>query len=930
MEHNMDKLLQSALTPDNIPEERLNRQIMRKAMEKRTAVGNIREEKLYSAEHSTPSRRRSIFSTALAAVCILAIFTITLSAVIRSTDPILLSGETQPDYPTQSAPTEQTEPPKETNPKETNPEETNPKETGIVKKLDAESSTAEERYKINIFLSNFSEQWFNAGSDMAFTDYIIDPDQLINFAYRWYMLNAEKSLEIIDGSYAALTFDQVNDTLDRYFGFTLSKDEFAYSSFEIRNQKIVMPFGAGESYPNFSVASEITESGNGNYLVRFKIYSLIEAMSGGNKVTDKEWYCLTEAEASQSSALEYHSSGYAIVRPYQENGIDSYQLVSYCLEGQLDISVDSIYLPKDLLFSMEGMEELVTCTAHIQNPVTQDGSVITPGYMIYFDPEIYSPISESGITYIRVNDMPADYPPCEIEIKHIPGVSPSSAAEASRAEAAKSWKTVSDITTDRQVGCLYFYADDGSNWNSPCKKTYFFSDGMGGTFRITSQYFMEAAEGHGARFHTMLTSFSVFPSEDGYVSGSFIDSAFPPKDLQFSMEGITETFSCIAHIQKPVTQDGTVITPGYAIYYEPKEHTLTAESGVVCIRTINNPEGYPKSELEIIHIPNISPASAAIAARTEMKDAGFDVGMISYSTYVGCIYFIASESSWEWKSTNERLHFLSDGMGGAFQITVRSFVEEFNRYDGLLDMMFKTFTVFPTFQTIPQKSPEHGSVPTVSIDTAPQAEDQRILKPRIDKFYIAGSAEAEDTLVFYDGDVFGFHDRLTWGCSSWCGCDEFYSNAVASSTLESQIGKSYSASNLTEFFRDSTWCEGVEGSGIGETVEIKQLYRGGGDDIFTFSEFCIVNGYAVNEEKWQANNRVSKLKVYYEDTYVATLLLEDTINPQFFDISQLNLTVGNGEEATFRFEIAGVYPGTTYDDTCITGIMIDFTGKYAH
>lgn len=544
MEHNMDELLKTALTPADAPEERLNRQIMHKAKEKSHTAGQTRENKLYSAGSSTPSRRRSFFPTALAAVCILTIFAITLSAVIRNVNPVLSASEPQTDYPTQSAPTEQTK----------LPEETKPKETSIVKKLDAESSTAEERYKINIFLSNFSEQWFNNSSDAEFIVNLIDPDQLIKFAYQWYTLNSEKSLEITDGSYAALTFDQVNYALDRYFGLTLSDDDFANSRFEIRNQTIVIPYGAGESYPNFSVASEITEIGNGNYLVRFKIYSLIEAMSGGNKVTDKEWYSLTEAEASESSALMYDSSGYAIVRPYQENGIDSFQLETYCLDGQ----------------------------------------------------------------------------------------------------------------------------------------------------------------------------------------------------------------HCIC--------------------------------------------GYPPEISELLLAP---------------KEIG--------------------------------------------------------------------------------------------------------------EYYIPDSIEGKNMLNSDDKDEFGFPAWLTRGCVDWGGCADFYSNAVASSTLESQGEKIYSASNLTEFYRDTTWCEGVEGSGIGETVEIKQMFHTcGGYPDYVFSEICIINGYAMNENKWQANNRVRKLKVYYGDTYVATLLLEDTIKPQFFDISQLNLTIGSGEEAQFRFEIADVYPGSTYDDTCITGIFIDFFGKDAH
>lgn len=951
MEHNMDKLLQSALTPDNMPEERLNRQIMHKAKEKRHTASRTRENKLYSAGSSTPSRIRSIFPTALAAACILAIFTITLSAVIRNADPILLSGETQPDYPTQSAPTEQTE----------LPEETNPKESSIVKKLDAESSTAEERYKINIFLSNFSEQLFNAGSDTAFTSDTIAPDQLISFAYRWYMLNTEKSLEIIDGSYAILTFDQVNYALDRYFGLTLSDDDFANSRFEIRNQKIVMPFGSGESYPNFSVASEITEIGKGTYQVRFKIYSLIDAMSGGNKVTGKEWYCLTEGEASQSSALEYHSSGYAIVKPYKENGIDSYQLITYCLEGQLDISVDS-ELQKPLKPGKLG--EYVTVDSN-NNPIPSSNGTLF-GFQdrltyistlwigceeFYVHANASSTLeSQIGKSYSAFNltGSSRDSTWCE-------GAEGSGIGEY--VEIQQMYLGSGDDTlTFSEICIVNGYAVNEEKWqaNNRVKqlKVYYggtyvadlmLEDTINPQFFDISQLNLTVANGAEATFRFEIVS--VYPGttyDDTCITGIQIDFTgrdpsssrypinewFPEKLVTVYMEGMPYMSLHIAGVPEiQVGEDGTVITPwSFVIYYDPARYVMTEEQGITYIRPSDPATEYPPCEMEIRHIPDVPPATAAEKTRGEMVRTRSDVSEITDHWDLDCIYFYFSEGM-NWNSVCGSIYFFSDGMGGTFQITSRYIMEAAEGHGARFHAMLDTFTVFSVSQKF---SLMDSSVPTISADTAPQAEDQRILKPWIGKFYIAGSAEAEDMLLFYDEDVFGFHDRMTWGCSSWCGCDEFYSNAVASSTLESQSGESYSASNLTEFFRDSTWCEGVEGSGIGETVEIKQLYRGGGDDIFTFSEFCIVNGYAMNESKWQANNRVSKLKVYYEDTYVATLLLEDTINPQFFDISQLNLTVGNGEEATFRFEIAGVYPGTTYDDTCITGIMIDFTGKYAH
>ena len=38
----------------------------------------------------------------------------------------------------------------------------------------------------------------------------------------------------------------------------------------------------------------------------------------------------------------------------------------------------------------------------------------------------------------------------------------------------------------------------------------------------------------------------------------------------------------------------------------------------------------------------------------------------------------------------------------------------------------------------------------------------------------------------------------------------------------------------------------------------------------------------------------------------------------------------NGEMLEVRFEIAEVYPGKLYEDTCLIGLIMEFTGRYSH
>lgn len=211
----------------------------------------------------------------------------------------------------------------------------------------------------------------------------------------------------------------------------------------------------------------------------------------------------------------------------------------------------------------------------------------------------------------------------------------------------------------------------------------------------------------------------------------------------------------------------------------------------------------------------------------------------------------------------------------------------------------------------------------------PKDWDYRFAAPQIGSFQ-GYSLEHAGTDDMEDGEFFGFPDWLTDGCSAWCGCREYVCEVEASSQLPDQGKINYNASNLREENRNSVWSEGVEGSGIGESIFIRQMYAGTGDAEFTISNICIVNGYAQNETKWQENGRVKSLKLYYEDEYMGLITLEDTMNPQFIDVTPVQMKVGNGFDANFRFEIAEVYEGTKYEDTCLTGILIDFEGKYAH
>ncbi|MBQ9141659.1 MAG: hypothetical protein IJX63_07690 [Lachnospiraceae bacterium] len=156
----------------------------------------------------------------------------------------------------------------------------------------------------------------------------------------------------------------------------------------------------------------------------------------------------------------------------------------------------------------------------------------------------------------------------------------------------------------------------------------------------------------------------------------------------------------------------------------------------------------------------------------------------------------------------------------------------------------------------------------------------------------------------------------------------FFLDAEASSVLETWKDEIYYDADYAAYSdRENTWAEGVIGDGIGEYVEIQQLQEAYEhntiDGKLYFDEMCIVTGYAKNEKVWQNNNRVKTLNFYFEGEFVGVIELEDTMLPQYIDISALDLHVLNGEMANFRFEIVEVYDGNE-EATCITGVDFKF------
>ena len=204
------------------------------------------------------------------------------------------------------------------------------------------SMTQEQQRAANLFLSNFSEQHafemrgFDAGS--------WDLDELVNFAYLYCKINRHSSLSVAQSggsSYYTLSLADANAVWQRHFGLTLREDEAAqfpqldqsaygpYRSF-YSDGAFCFPAADGESYNRFTVVRQMEQLDDGTFRLLFDIYSIdLEVYSGS---VDNRYYDLTAAAAGADRSLTRQASGTAIVRPYVNNGNQTYQLIRYSIQ----------------------------------------------------------------------------------------------------------------------------------------------------------------------------------------------------------------------------------------------------------------------------------------------------------------------------------------------------------------------------------------------------------------------------------------------------------------------------------------------------------------------------------------------------------------------------------------------------------------------
>lgn len=165
--------------------------------------------------------------------------------------------------------------------------------------------------------------------------------------------------------------------------------------------------------------------------------------------------------------------------------------------------VKDMFVPeKEIIQSIEGTEEETEV-------VLQEGK--DAEYVIYLDEERYKLVKGESSDVITTKEPLEDrYPEVSMEIKQFKDVPPEDMVATLETEIASTYTKVTETeNVTEPIEGYKIHGISGSEWDSPVTNVYVIDNRHGGSFVITEKYFLEAAEGHGARFYAILQEFKI-------------------------------------------------------------------------------------------------------------------------------------------------------------------------------------------------------------------------------------------------------------------------------------------------------------------------------------------------------------------------------------------------------------------------------------
>jgi hypothetical protein len=165
---------------------------------------------------------------------------------------------------------------------------------------------------------------------------------------------------------------------------------------------------------------------------------------------------------------------------------------------------------KSIEQELEGKKE--NTDVHLQGKDQQ--SPQESSFILYVDESRYHVIKDKGQFLITI-DLPEKYPEVYMDITQKADVKPEDAVKQIQQEVNGKYPHVWDLEqVNTPVAGYKLRADQGNKkWNDEVVVYYVVSNKQNGSFIIKQKYFLEASEGHGARFNNMLKEFKIIPAK---------------------------------------------------------------------------------------------------------------------------------------------------------------------------------------------------------------------------------------------------------------------------------------------------------------------------------------------------------------------------------------------------------------------------------
>ena len=176
--------------------------------------------------------------------------------------------------------------------------------------------------------------------------------------------------------------------------------------------------------------------------------------------------------------------------------------------------IEKLFPPRETSMTLEGLEDVTVAEPHGEIAPTGSPSPWAD-YVIYVE-EDGNEITKLE-NYFRLS-RPVDasgLPELFMEIVQAADITPDALAEQIIAAEAASGELTHTGTDSQAVGgkflCLNFteLPKSGRSGSDCCRSYYICDNGRGGCFKITVQYFLEAAEGFGSRCAQYLSTFEI-------------------------------------------------------------------------------------------------------------------------------------------------------------------------------------------------------------------------------------------------------------------------------------------------------------------------------------------------------------------------------------------------------------------------------------